>query len=227
MGLTTRPTKNIDLSKIDEIQDEFFSEKLPPSDTDDTNLKKGISTDKKKKTPENIESESKKKIAKIKKPAEISAASKTSQIVEKKSEQGGQKIADLLATEKVKSVRFISRPYTVPRSLTIDLNRLKSQFRTRDLHFTQNELMDQMIRESLEIITVENYRSLRETALNMIKSPEQCSRRTVTLTEETVSGMAELKADLALSNNRRYSGDEIFTTLLAVAFSTLYKTGLL
>ena len=227
MGLTTRPTKNIDLSKIDEIQDEFFSEKLPPSDTGDTNLKKGISTDKKKKTPENIESESKKKIAKIKKPAEISAASKTSQIVEKKSEQGGQKIADLLATEKVKSVRFISRPYTVPRSLTIDLNRLKSQFRTRDLHFTQNELMDQMIRESLEIITPENYRSLRETALNMIKSPEQCSRRTVTLTEETVSGMAELKADLALSNNRRYSGDEIFTTLLAVAFSTLYKTGLL
>nr|MBA2738015.1 hypothetical protein [Pyrinomonadaceae bacterium] len=61
----------------------------------------------------------------------------------------------------------------------------------------------------------------------LVKSPEQSSRRSVTLTEETVSGMAEIKADLAHAHGRRFSSDEIFTTLLAIAFALLYENGLL
>jgi len=238
MGLTTRPSKNIDLSKIDDIQNEFFGEKIPDDSKKAKADKTGDSTKKtREKAPpvkSKISSELKVAVKNTQKAQKAGNAPKEapknleidfSEI--KKKDSGSMKIADLLATAKVGGVRYTSRPFTVPRSLTIDLNRLKSKFRTRDLQYTQNELMDKMIKESLEIVTAENYFSLREKAFKLVKSPEQSSRRSVTLTEETVSGMAEIKADLAHAHGRRFSSDEIFTTLLAIAFALLYENGLL
>jgi hypothetical protein len=237
MGLTARPSKNVDLSKIDEIQDEFFGnetgrrpeaaqtveaigQKDPAAANDRPAGTNKNETKKKDGEP------AKKQNAKAVQP-EPTAESRS--VVQARPEKGEEnlKIADLLATAQVKGVRHTSRPYTIPRSLTIDLNRLKAKFRTRDLHYTQNELMDKMIREALENVDAGNYFELREKAYRFVKSPEQCSRRSVTLTEETVSEMAELKAGLAMANNRRISSDELFTSLLVIAFSSLYENNLL
>lgn len=237
MGLTTRPSKKIDLTKIDEIQSEFF-------DIGSTKEKEPAKTEKKTETPETKDETP--SIAKsikdsaLKSPNQtqksdstkikINQAKKETQKglpEEKEFVRGSLKIADLLATEKTHGVRHTSRPYTVPRSLTIDLNRLKSKFRSRSLQYTQNELMDKMLGESLEVITADNFLEMRDKAFDFVKSPDQCSRRSVTLTEETASEMNELKADLALKHNRRFSADEIFTTLLAVAFLPLYENELL
>jgi hypothetical protein len=238
MGLTARPTKNIDLSKIDDIQNEFFNDETTddaknkagdrtaeslkksfrkPSAAKSATAGKGGISRKKPQPAESIKSQPKEK------PKDLKNASDEV----KQPEPANQKIADLLATARVEGVRHTSRPFTVPRSLTIDLNRLKTKFRSRDLQYTQNELMDKMIREALETVTADNYFAERERAFRHVKSPEQCSRRSVTLTEETASEMAELKASLALKQNRRISSDEIFTTLLAVAFASLYENGLL
>jgi len=238
MGLTARPTKNIDFSKIDDIQNEFFGDEIPSDVENIKNAKTADSTKKSRRKTSSVKSEISSEvnvpIKKIRKAEEAKSASnvepenfKNDLSEVKETESGNLKISDLLATAKFEGVRHTSRPFTVPRSLTIDLNRLKSKFRSRDLQYTQNELMDKMIKESLEIVTADNYFSLREKAFKFVKSPEQCSRRSVTLTEETVSEMAELKADLALALNRRISGDEIFTALLAVAFSSLYENGLI
>lgn len=233
MGLTARPSKNIDLAKIDEIQSEFFDDK-PDEKSKTVKNKKAAEKEKNKSSgakvnePKNAEKtvqDSKKKISETtERVKEIQKDSSKAEQVEPKE---NMKIADLLATAKFEGVRHTSRPYTVPRSLTIDLTRLKSKFRSRNLQYTQNELMDKMVKESLEIVTADNFHDLRETAFEFVKSPENCSRRSVTLTEETVSGMNELKADLALKHNRRFSADEIFTTLLAVAFSPLYENDML
>lgn len=240
MGLTTRPSKNIDLTKIDEIQSEFFD--------DDFNNKEDLNNKKESSKVENTskikdkntliaKSREESDLKSVKQPQKTNSSKintsnpkkeiKTDLPKETEFGAGSLKIADLLATEKTHGVRHSSRPYTVPRSLTIDLTRLKSKFRSRSLQYTQNELMDKMLGESLEIITADNFLELREKALDFVKSPDQCSRRSVTLTEENVSEMNELKADLALKYNRRFSADEIFITLLAVAFLPLYENGLL
>lgn len=234
MGLTTRPSKKIDLTKIDDIQSEFF-------DDESTKEKESAITKKKSETKDEASSSAKSREESDLKSSEQTKKSDSTKIKTTKRkketqkappkgaevEQSSLKIADLLATEKTHGVRHTSRPYTVPRSLTIDLNRLKSKFRSRSLQYTQNELMDKMLNESLELITADNFLELREKAFDFVKSPEQCSRRSVTLTEETVSEMNELKADLALKHNRRFSADEVFTTLLAVAFLPLYENDLL
>lgn len=234
MALTARPSKKIDLSKIDEIQNEFFDE--------ETSGKKNSDEKSSAEKADELKIANKKKGGN--EPKSLAAAAAPQKSVEKMpsseqpkiemsatassvTEQGSQRIADILATAQTGGVRHTSRPYTVPRSLTIDLNRMKSKFKTRDLHYTQNELMDKMVKESLETVTADNYFLLREKAFAFVKSPEQSSRRTVTLTEEAAVGMADLKADLALKQNRRVSSDEIFTTLLAIAFSTLYENNLL
>jgi hypothetical protein len=251
MGLTARPSKNIDLSKIDNIQEEFFGEGIESNaksiDQASLNLAVNPSTEGKHSAKE--AKQSKKTVKMVKKREETPSLTRNSvkkleepvdsiqsegntgeKIIRteaKKANSENLKISDLLATAQFERVRHTSRPYTVPRSLTIDLSRLKSKFRSRDLQYTQNELMDKMLRESLERVTAENYLRLREHAFAHVKSAEQCSRRSVTLTEETVAGMAELKADLALEHGRRFSSDEIFTTLLAIAFLPLYENGLL
>lgn len=234
MGLTARPSKNIDLTKIDDIQSEFFGDepaeknksvktKRPTENKLDKSLTEKTSTlSNVKIVNQNVRSDTTETKLSIKEKTIDKASSESKEI-----EQGSLTIADLLATAKAQGIRHTSRPYTVPRSLTIDLTRLKSKFRTRNLQYTQNELMDKMLKESLEFITAHNFSDLREKAFKFVKSPEQCSRRSVTLTEETVSEMNELKADLALTHNRRFSADEIFTTLLAVAFLPLYENELL
>lgn len=231
MGLTTRPTRKTDLSKIDEIQEEFFKRETAteekarsaaeePSDTKAQSLNPETAN-KSNLSPANSgerEVAGEETGEKTAGNANLSADSQ---------EAAPLTIADLLQTTQTGGVRYSSRPYTVPRSLTIDLNRLKAKFKTRDLQYTQNELTDQMIREVLQTVTAENYQSLREKAYGYVKSPEQSSRRTVTLTEATVGEMAELKARLTLSQNRRVSSDELFTSLLAIAFIPLYEKGLL
>jgi len=234
MGLTTRPSKNIDLTKIDEIQSEFFDKNLS-DEKENSKLEDSPKSKDKNTSIENSGDESNLKSANQPQKSNSSKikTGNTKKEIKKdlskvtESGVGSLKIADLLATEKTHGVRHSSRPYTVPRSLTIDLTRLKSKFRSRSLQYTQNELMDKMLGESLEIISADNFLELREKALDFVKSPDQCSRRSVTLTEETVSEMNELKADLALKYNRRFSADEIFITLLAVAFLPLYENDLL
>ena len=234
MGLTTRPSKNIDLTKIDEIQSEFFDNNLS-DEKENSKLEDSPKSKDKNTSIENSGDESNLKSANQPQKSNSSKikTGNTKKEIKKdlpkvtESGVGSLKIADLLAAEKTHGVRHSSRPYTVPRSLTIDLTRLKSKFRSRSLQYTQNELMDKMLGESLEIISADNFLELREKALDFVKSPDQCSRRSVTLTEETVSEMNELKADLALKYNRRFSADEIFITLLAVAFLPLYENDLL
>jgi hypothetical protein len=235
MALMTRPSKKLELSKIDEIQSEFFNDE--PADTPKT--LESLEINQKPKAPRVVAKSTVMKEkpvpAQIKKTMPTQEAKVLKPTVDMKmqnpdnldTEQGSMSIAALLATAKTQGVRHTSRPYTVPRSLTIDLNRLKSKFRTRSLQYTQNELMDKMVNESMAIVDAENFLEMREKAFSHVKSPEQCSRRSVTLTEETASEMNELKADLALKHNRRFSADEIFMTLLAVAFMPLYKDNLL
>lgn len=250
MGLTARPSKNIDLSKIDDIQDEFFGDESEETDKNKRAAEKNSGVNSAAETQaaaQKTAKETGKKVGNVKKSKETvslteeltGSSKKPFQTTQKSKDKGDEikkdeskeansensKIADLLATAQIDRVRHTSRPFTVPRSLTIDLDRLKSKLRSRDLQYTQNELMDKMLRESLELVTAENYLDLREQAFALVKSPEQCSRRSVTLTEETVSGMAEIKADLAHAHNRRFSSDEIFMTLLAIAFLPLYQNG--
>ncbi len=250
MGLTARPSKNIDLAKIDNIQDEFFGMEDEEQTKKEKSIQESKASPKKSSTrnrsaaeelsqPEKTVKNTKKSDARQIFTKELIETDNTTanpaqnkqNTGETKSETRSEisenlKIADLLATAQFDGVRHTSRPFTVPRSLTIDLNRLKSKFRSRNLQYTQNELIDKMLKESIETVTADNYFELREQAFKFVQSPEQSSRRSVTLTEETVSGMAELKADLALAHGRRFSGDEIFTTLLAVAFAPLYEQSL-
>lgn len=258
MGLTAKPSKNIDLTKINDIQDEVFGKETgsgterktgtrqpltphensthPQQDNRDMSANSTKKTNKSEKIAKNQKPRAEKMnltrelSETAPKPTDFNRNKQTSDgemLKLKKEIQDNGTIADLLAMSRFRGVRYTSRPYTVPRSLTIDLSRLKSKFRSRDLQYTQNELIDKMLKESLELVTADNYYELREKAFNFVKSPEQSSRRSVTLTEETVSGMAELKADLALTHPRRFSSDEIFTTLLAIAFAPLYENHLL
>lgn len=228
MALTTRPTRKTDLSKIDEIQEEFFKQETatgekPQSAVKDTK-ERNLNAD-----AENESNSSHVEFSK-RETGDEKLTEKTADNADRTanfSPAAPVTIADLLQTTQTGGVRYSSRPYTVPRSLTIDLNRLKAKFKTRDLQYTQNELMDQMIREVLQTVTAENYPVLCEKAYRYIKSPEQSSRRTVTLAETTVGEMAELKASLMHSQNRRISSDELFTSLLAIAFIPLYEKGLL
>jgi hypothetical protein len=234
MGLTTRPSKKIDLSKIDEIQSEFFDDQPENKKVSGKTKNTSKTTDEdiliakaREKTDLKSSNQTQKSSPTKIKTKDLNLKTQNNSLKVEAVEQGSLKIAELLATEKTHGVRHTSRPYTVPRSLTIDLNRLKSKFKARSLQYTQNELMDKMLGESLEIITADNFLEMREKAFDFVKSPDQCSRRSVTLTEETASEMNELKADLALKYNRRFSADEIFTTLLAVAFLPLYENDLL
>ncbi len=252
MGLTAKPSKNIDLAKIDDIQNEFFAEEIKDEtknkrDKSEQRISRKNSSSQKRDPIKEIGQSKKivKSTKKLQEPTLFNSSHKTiekptasaqhkpitgdrnDQTTPKNDISENLKIADLLATAQFDGIRHTSRPYTMPRSLTIDLNRLKSKFRTRNLQYTQNELIDKMLEESLEAVSADNYFDLRERAFKCVKSPEQSSRRSVTLTEKTVSGMAELKADLAHAHGRRFSSDEIFTALLAIAFAPLYENGLL
>ena len=239
MALTAKPTKKVDLSKIDDIQKEFFGQELPvvtsaPRETPAAPPEKIAGTDPQppvavstKVTPAGKSTISPEKPA-AKRPAAVKK-NKTGNLRENRENNEAQPregtVADLLTASRFSGVRYTTRPYTVPRSLTIDLNRLKAMLRAREMQYTQAELMEKMIRESLEIVNDGNYYDLREKAFGLVKALDQCSRRSVTLTEDTFFRMSELKADLAQAHGRRFSNDELLTVLLAVAFAPLYEQG--
>jgi hypothetical protein len=237
MALTAKPTKKVDLSKIDDIQNEFFGQELTtgtpaPPETISAQPEKSARADSPPPAVSQKAVPAGKSIISPEKPAakrpaavEKKAAGSVRESTEAQPREGT--VADLLTASRFSGVRYTTRPYTVPRSLTIDLNRLKAMLRAREMQYTQAELMEKMIRESLEIVNEGNYYELRERAFGHLKSPDQCSRRSVTLTEDTFFRMSELKADLAQAHGRRFSNDELLTVLLAVAFAPLYEQGTL
>jgi hypothetical protein len=136
-------------------------------------------------------------------------------------------IAARIVSTRAGQGRNTTRPFSVPRTLIIDTTRLKAKFRTIDEQFTQNVIIDFLLREALAAATPENYRELRASAYEFVKRADETTRRSLTVTEEVVYQMSELKAGINLETGRKYSNDEIFSTLLALGVSWLYRTGVL
>ena len=136
-------------------------------------------------------------------------------------------IAARIASSKAGQGRNTTRPFSLPRTLIIDTTRLKAKFRTIDEQFTQNVIIDFLLREALAAATPENYKDLRASAFEIVKRAEETTRRSLTVTEDVVYQMSELKAGINLETGRKYSNDEIFSTLLAVGVSWLYRNGVL
>lgn len=136
-------------------------------------------------------------------------------------------IAARIASSKAGQGRNTTRPFSLPRTLIIDTTRLKSKFRTIDEQFTQNVIVDFLLREALAAVSPENYKNLRTTAFESVKKPDETTRRSLTVTEEVVYQMSELKAGINLETGKKYSNDEIFSTLLAIGVSWLYQNEVL
>ncbi|MDQ3749831.1 MAG: hypothetical protein M3367_12610 [Acidobacteriota bacterium] len=136
-------------------------------------------------------------------------------------------IAASIVSSKAGQGRNTTRPFSLPRTLIIDTTRLKSKFRTIDEQFTQNVIIDFLLREALSAVTPANYKDLRATAFESIKRAEETTRRSLTITEEVIYQMSELKAGINLETGRKYSNDEIFSTLLALGVSWLYRNNIL
>ncbi len=136
-------------------------------------------------------------------------------------------IAVRIASSKAGQGRNTTRPFSLPRTLIIDTTRLKSKFRMIDEQYTQNVIIDFLMREALSKVTPENYKNLRATAFESVKRAEETTRRSLTVTEDVIYQMSELKAGINLETGRKYSNDEIFSTLLAIGVSCLYRNGVL
>ncbi len=136
-------------------------------------------------------------------------------------------IAARITSSRAGQGRITTRPFSLPRTLIIDTTRLKAQFRLIDEQFTQNVIVDFLLREALSAITPDNYQDLRTEALEFIKRAEETTRRSLTVTEEVIYQMSELKAGINLETGKKYSNDEIFSTLLAIGVSWLYRNGVL
>lgn len=136
-------------------------------------------------------------------------------------------IAEHIVSSKAGQGRSTTRPFSLPRTLIIDTTRLKSKFRTIDEQFTQNVIVDFLLREALAGLTPENYKDLRSEAFEYVKRPDETTRRSLTVTEEVVYQMSELKAGINLLTGKKYSNDEIFSTSLAIGVSWLYRSGVL
>jgi hypothetical protein len=251
MAITTKPKRKVDLATIDEIQDEMFgfaaededkkkeeepksgetgkdgaSEENPKETVEKTSVKKTKSARKKEKGSSVVTEKRPRKSAE-----NTSAVKNTASPAANPTSSAGvspdASIAEMLSAQKYSGVRYKSRPYTVPRSLMADLDRLKLKLRTRDIHLTQNELIDKMIGEALETVNSGNFFELAEKANGFIRSPQLGSRRSVTLTERTVHKMNDLKTEILLETNRKVSAEEIFSALFAVAFLPHYESGAL
>jgi hypothetical protein len=146
---------------------------------------------------------------------------------------GGAHLSDLetiaarIVSSKAGQGRNTTRPFSLPRTLIIDTTRLKSKFRTIDEQFTQNVIIDFLLREALGAVTPENYKDFRAGAFAFVKRAEETTRRSLTVTEEVIYQMSELKAGINLETGRKYSNDEIFSTLLALGVSWLYRNNIL
>jgi hypothetical protein len=254
MALRPAPKrKSVDYQKLDDLQKEIFGseneENKTPlvtktkgddevaeqnktevkarfADKSDRNASAGDKTDIK---PAENKAENKKTPASQSDSSEKNPASSDA----KKEGTPGEHLSDLetiaarIVSSKAGQGRNTTRPFSLPRTLIIDTTRLKSKFRTIDEQFTQNVIIDFLLREALSAVTPENYKDLRAGAFEYVKRAGETTRRSLTVTEEVIYQMSELKAGINLETGRKYSNDEILSTLLALGVSWLYRNNVL
>ncbi len=252
MALRPAPKRNsVDYQKLDDLQKEIFgSEKAEsktpaPTESKDESISAQNGSDLKTRSGKTTAAKSSgdktdSKTAKVKAERKKSTlpGNNSSEIVSDRSDDAsdnsfGANLRDLetiaarIASSKAGQGRNTTRPFSLPRTLIIDTTRLKSKFRTIDEQFTQNVIIDFLLREALAAVTPENYKDLRATAFESVKRHEETTRRSLTVTEEVIYQMSELKAGINLETGRKYSNDEIFSTLLAIGVSWLYRNNVL
>ncbi|MGC2234986.1 MAG: hypothetical protein WA584_02325 [Pyrinomonadaceae bacterium] len=244
MALRAAPKRKVDLQQLDDLQKEIFG-----SDAEEVKTVSATRNEEKPSKQERSQTKSRlvepvgkvqvndktkpKTSAKAKEDENKSLPQKKSAAVSEISAAFGANLSDMetiaaqIASSKAGQGRNTTRPFSIPRTLIIDTTRLKAKFRTIDEQFTQNVIIDFLLREALAEATPENYRELRAEAFGFIKRADETTRRSLTVTEEVVYQMSELKAGINLETGRKYSNDEIFSTLLAIGVSWLYRNGVL
>ncbi|HRH40775.1 MAG TPA: hypothetical protein PKY82_03960 [Pyrinomonadaceae bacterium] len=244
MALRTAPKRKVDLQELDNLQKEIFgtqTEEVTNTSVSQNN-KHSSNQEIPQKKPKLVESiarvpgDNKRKPQISAKPNEninkSSVRTKSSPVSDNSAAFGAnltdmETIAANIASSKAGQGRNTTRPFSIPRTLIIDTTRLKAKFRTIDEQFTQNIIIDFLLREALAAATPANYRNLRAEAFEFIKRAEETTRRSLTITEEVIYQMSELKAGINLETGKKYSNDEIFSTLLAIGVSWLYRQGIL
>lgn len=247
MALRPAPKRKVDYQKLDDLQKEIFGSELESGETPSTPQSEGNAPTKTRLQTKvqasqvaegTSDGKNNKQTAKKAKKDESSTstdsrAEKKSSVNPEASESFDANLTDIetiaarIASSKAGQGRNTTRPFSLPRTLIIDTTRLKAKFRTIDEQFTQNVIIDFLLREALAAVTPENYRDLRALAFESVKRSEETTRRSLTVTEEVVYQMSELKAGINLETGRKYSNDEIFSTLLALGVSWLYRNGVL
>lgn len=247
MALRPAPKRKVDYQKLDDLQKEIFGSEregkkvpLTPKPNDDVSAKTRAQSEAQAAKASENTSGGKTDLQ----PAKKTKKSENSISSQSGAEQGNsdnseasdsfdanltdmETIAARIASSKAGQGRTTTRPFSLPRTLIIDTTRLKAKFRTIDEQFTQNVIIDFLLREALAAATPENYRDLRASAFEFVKRAEETTRRSLTVTEEVVYQMSELKAGINLETGRKYSNDEIFSTLLALGVSWLYRNNIL
>lgn len=242
MALRPAPKRKVDLEKLDDLQKEIFGSEteevknplvvrdaeIPVTESASAKPQRAIQPDDEKKPKSTVKTnkEVKKSLVESKAQKGIAADSGNSSI-SSTNFTDMETIAASIASSKAGQGRNTTRPFSLPRTLIIDTTRLKAKFRTIDEQFTQNVIIDFLLREALAAVTPENYRDLRTEALEFVKRADETTRRSLTITEEVVYQMSELKAGINLETGKKYSNDEIFSTLLAIGVSWLYRNGVL
>jgi len=244
MALRPAPKRKVDLQQLDDLQKEIFGSEAGEVETSSTtkNEEKPSKQERPKTKSQTLEPVSKVQAsdktkpitsAKAKEGENKSSAQKGNDSDSENSTAFGVNLSDMetiaaqMASSKAGQGRNTTRPFSIPRTLIIDTTRLKAKFRTIDEQFTQNVIIDFLLREALAAATPENYRSLRAEAFEFVKKADETTRRSLTVTEEVVYQMSELKAGINLETGKKYSNDEIFSTLLAIGVSWLYRHGVL
>jgi hypothetical protein len=250
MALRPAPKrKSIDYQKLDNLQKEIFGTEKEGSETpSEIKKREGGAAEQNKSQVQTHPGKSGKSVPKAdetdikpawKKPAggkpavSQSGSSETDSSAAAGNNTPGAHLSDLeaiaaqIVSSKAGQGRSTTRPFSLPRTLIIDTTRLKSKFRTIDEQFTQNVIIDFLLREALKQVTPENYKDLRAAAFTFVKRAEETTRRSLTVTEEVIYQMSELKAGINLETGRKYSNDEIFSTLLALGVSWLYQNDVL
>ncbi len=239
MAIRTAPKRKVDLEELDNLQKEIFGSKTEESSTPSVSQNNEQSRQTKSRIDEligKVPAENKKKpnnSAQAKEAKNNSSAPNQSSTKTENLQGFGANLSDLetiatnIASSKAGQGRNTTRPFSIPRALIIDTTRLKAKFRTIDEQFTQNVIIDFLLREALGATNHENYRDLRAEAFEFVKRAEETTRRSLTITEEVVYQMSEIKARINLETGKKYSNDEIFSTLLAIGVSWLYRHGVL
>ena len=252
MAIRSAPKRKVDYEKLDDLQKEIFGLETEEKETPATAKAAGNVSSKTRSRSEKKTAKTVAESTKQDKAASLDSATKgkgkeseNSPSIEEKSDEDisgssassgeslGLNLSDMetiaarITSTKAGQGRNTTRPFSLPRTLIIDTTRLKAKFRTIDEQYTQNVIVDFLVREALAVITPENYQDLKNSAFEFVKRPDETTRRSLTVTEEVVYQMSELKAGINLETGRKYSNDEIFSTLLAVGVSWLYRSGIL